>query len=157
MSPTYKTTMYNVLFYPHMCVYIWNKLCIAYFDRHWELSEYGTVYFLPESSCLFSPCGTPSILHQYSNVTWASCRLKSPTPQLFVQQLVQTNDRKFTGAPHCWSLWGESTIEQGMCPCHGIVMGRSAQYWTYYTVWFYRTNNELFDSGDSAPLWILKK
>ena len=64
MSPPYKTSMYNVLFI-HICVFTFvMNYVLCSFDRDWEdqLSEYGALYFLPESACLLSLCGTPSII-----------------------------------------------------------------------------------------------
>ena len=39
-----------------------------------------------------------------SDITWSSWRLKTPTTQLFVQELAHTNNNENTNAPYCGSF-----------------------------------------------------
>ena len=59
-------------------------------------------------SDLFPQCCLPSG-HHYSDDTWVSLRLKSPSTRRFVQHVFQTNTKETSKLCITGPLWGEST------------------------------------------------
>ena len=56
---------------------------------------------------------------QYSEMTLASSRLQPWATRLFVQQIIQTNNKANTKAPHHWVLW-----EPSITGCFSSQIGR---------------------------------
>ena len=79
----------------------------AYFCSEWCIvgRETSALWDLWDWSIVELVYKTKELQHG-SDVTWTSWRLISPAGRLFVQQLVQPNNKEIVNVPHDWLLWG---------------------------------------------------
>ena len=76
-------------------------------------------------------------IYQYSDLTWSSCRLKSPANRMFAQQIFQGGYNKESTIAHFWLYvngihrWWVDSLKKG-----NESRKRSSMSWRHHTVWW---------------------
>ena len=114
-----------------MCVYmrfVLSEIGYNYLYQNWVMDVY--LIFVSSKTTDHLTCWSPDVnsgvVSAMHYVAWASWRLKSSTPRLFVQQLVQSNYKGSTKCPHNWHF--VRGIHKCMLASHAVVRQKHHKY-----------------------------